>query len=252
MTDTKVVSSGVPHAVEFLVTADQVTIVGDGTTENPLRSGTEAGVQIENDGVILPGGPFGTLDLQGLISASDAGGGVAAITIPRGINLLEDGVAVTDNPHNTLDFTGAVSVTNVGGGRVTIDIPLGKSILVWGVGQISLSSGFMQAGGSLVDLVATNVAKIPIPIASGTVDSLVVRHNSGGTGGQTITYTVFRGDVPTTLAVAVPTGSPVVSANTTETVPVVLGDSLTINVSVSGTPGANTVNAVVSVGITPG
>lgn len=27
MTDTKVVSSGVPHAVEFLVTADQVNAV---------------------------------------------------------------------------------------------------------------------------------------------------------------------------------------------------------------------------------
>lgn len=253
MTDTKVVSSGVTHAVEFMVTADQVTILGNGTTEDPLRSsGSENGVQVANDGVVVPGGPFDTLDFQGLISASDAGGGFAAVTIPRGINLLDDGVAVPDNPHNVLDFVGGgVDVTDVGGGRATIAIPQSKSILVWGVGEISLTSGFMQPGGAPVDLVATNVVRIPLPILNGTVESIVVRHNLAGTSGQTITYTVFLNAVSTSVAVAVPTGSTTVAANTTESFDVAQGDSLAIGVSVAGTPGANTVNAIVTVGIVP-
>ena len=250
MTDTKVVSSGVTHAVEFMVTADQTTIVGNGTTEDPLRSGIEAGVQVENDGVIVPGGPFDTLDFTGILTASDGGGGVATISVPRGISLQDDGTNVPDNPHNVLDFTGSgVTVSDSGGGVAQIDIPQSFSTLIWGVEQITLSSGFMEPNGSAAALVATNVLGVPCPLISGQIKTLVIRHNLAGTAGQTITYTVFRNGSSTPLAVAVATGSVVVQSNISAPVDVALGDTISIGVSVSGSPGSNTLNAVVAMGM---
>lgn len=244
MPDTKIVSSGVTHAVEFMVTCDQTTIVGNGTTEDPLRSGVEAGFQVANDGVILPGGPFSTLDFQGLISATDAGGGAAAVTIPRGINLLEEGVSVADNPHNVLDFTGGVQVTNVGGGRATVDVVQSSVVFTWGVGQISLTTGFMQPGGSAVALSATDAVAIPSPV-EGTLDMVRVLHNLAGTAGQSITYTVFVNGVATSVVMSnIPTGGVVQAFNAVQSVAVFMGDTLSVQVSVSGPAGSNTINAV--------
>lgn len=43
MTDTKRIAGGAPNMVNALVSADQDTIIGDGSRENPLRSGSGGG-----------------------------------------------------------------------------------------------------------------------------------------------------------------------------------------------------------------
>ncbi len=46
MTDTRLVTGGVRNAVGDRVACDQVTIIGDGTTESPLRSGSSGDSEV--------------------------------------------------------------------------------------------------------------------------------------------------------------------------------------------------------------
>jgi hypothetical protein len=85
MADTKTLAGGAPIASEYLVTADQVTIEGDGSWDNPLRAagGGGGGVTIEEESVPLAGNPKTTLNFLGAgVTAADGGGGIATITIP--------------------------------------------------------------------------------------------------------------------------------------------------------------------------
>lgn len=84
---------------------------------------------IEDQGVVLPGGPFDTLDFVGAaITATNAGGGTATITVSGGgggseIIIEDEGVAIAGGPFDTLDFVGAsVTATDAGGGTATITI----------------------------------------------------------------------------------------------------------------------------------
>lgn len=54
MTDTILLAGGSPTPVEFIVTADQVTILGDGTTEHPLHT-TPGSVAVTTDGETILG-----------------------------------------------------------------------------------------------------------------------------------------------------------------------------------------------------
>ena len=251
MTDTKIVSGGVPHAAEYQVTADQVTILGNGTTEDPLRSGGSSGIEVADEGIVLPGS-FDQLDFVGLVTATDAGGGVAQITVPRGISLSDDGVPVPDNPHNVLDFVGdGVTVTNIGGGVAQIEIPGGSAFLVWGVGEVSLTNGFLQPGGAAIAQVSSDSVGIPTPIA-GTIGNFTVRHNLGGTAGQTFSYHLMRNGVLTNVNVTgILVGSPITAFNSAQTLDVDARDIISVQIEVTGTPGSNTVNAVVTATLTP-
>jgi hypothetical protein len=241
MADTKVVSGGVPHAAEYQVTADQVTILGNGTTEDPLRSSGSSGIEIADEGIVLPGGPFDQLDFVGLVTATDAGDGVAQITVPRGISLSDDGVPVPDNPHNVLDFVGdGVTVTNIGGGVAQIEIPGGSSsggtMLTWGYGILTTSPAI--AFGGCTDLAPTTVHNVDIPVPfAGTVSDLYGRHDSADGSGSVVTYTVQKNGVNTALAVSVPTGAIGQAANLVDSFTVVAGDRLSLQISslLSGT-----------------
>jgi len=87
MSETITIAGGPPANNLTIVTADQVTIGGDGTSERPLHaiSGSNPSVNVENQGAVIGGNPHGTLNFTGDgVTASDAGGGVAAISIPGG------------------------------------------------------------------------------------------------------------------------------------------------------------------------
>lgn len=85
--------SVVPYSVP--VAADGITITGDGTLGNPLVAvGTGAAIIVADEGLVLPGNPFTTLDFfGGGVTATNAGAGVAAITIPGTVTV--DGVTIT-------------------------------------------------------------------------------------------------------------------------------------------------------------
>lgn len=233
MADTKVVSGGVPHAAEYQVTADQVTILGNGTTEEPLRSGGSSGIEVADEGIVLPGS-FDQLDFVGLVTATDAGGGVAQITVPRGISLSDDGVPVPDNPHNVLDFVGdGVTVTNIGGGVAQIEIPGGSSsggtMLTWGYGVLTTSPAIAFGGVTDLAPATTHNVDIPVPFA-GTVSDLYGRHDSAEGTGVVVTYTVRKNGVNTALAVSVPTGAIGQAANLVDSFTVVAGDRLSLQI----------------------
>ncbi len=125
MADTKLISGGVPHSAEYLVTADQVTIVGDGTTEDPLRVSAEgSGIAVQQDGSAIGPGPFSTVDfVGGGVLATDAGGGVAQVSVP-GVTIEDAGSPLAGAPHATINFTGAgVAATDAGGGVAQVDVP---------------------------------------------------------------------------------------------------------------------------------
>ncbi len=253
MSETKVVTGGVPHAVEYMVTCDQTTVVGNGTTEDPLRVGPSArGIEVSDDGVPVSGGPFTRLNFEHA-TVTDAGSGEATVEIPRGVSLLDDGTPVADNPHNTLDFTGdGVTVTNVGGGRATIDIPgPGSAVFVWGVGQVTLTNGFIQPGGAAIAQVASDSVGIPIPTA-GTLGNFFVRHNLGGTAGQTFSYHLLKNGSSTNINITgIFVGDPVTAFNSVQTLSVDAGDIISVQLEVTGSPGSNTVNAVLTLTLTP-
>lgn len=68
--------------VEEISTADQTTVIGDGTTQRPLHSsgGGGGGVNLFQNETPLPGNPYTDINFQTPILAVDAGG-VAQISI---------------------------------------------------------------------------------------------------------------------------------------------------------------------------
>lgn len=94
-----------------------VSDVGGVATINIPGSGA-GGVDLEINGT--PEGNFTTLNFEGAVDFTDAGGGQADITIGVAV---EDGGSPILSPATTMNFTGAgVTVTDVGG-VATIDIP---------------------------------------------------------------------------------------------------------------------------------
>lgn len=77
--------------------ADGLTILGNGSPSSPFHTaGGGGGVTVENQGAPIAGNPHTTLNFVGAgVVASDAGGGVADITIAGGGG---------GNTHNTVDF----------------------------------------------------------------------------------------------------------------------------------------------------
>ncbi len=210
MSDTKPVSGGVPHAAGYMVTCDQVTIVGNGTTEDPLRAGSSSsGIEVSDDGVPVTGGPFTRLNFENA-TVADAGGGQATVAVASS----------------------------------------GSAVLTWGAGDISPAFGFLQPGGSLSALLASDDASAPVPFA-GTLSNLFIRHNSGSISGQSFSYVLFVNGNPTSLGVSgFGSTSPITVSDTTHTVSVEAGDLLGMSVNVTGAPGTSTVNAVVMVRLT--
>jgi hypothetical protein len=87
-----------------------------------------AGVIVKDEGSTVTGGPHTAVNFAGAgVTASDAGGGVALVTIPQGApTIQEEGAPLAGGPHSTLNFIGAgVTAANAGGGVASITIPQG-------------------------------------------------------------------------------------------------------------------------------
>lgn len=231
------IAGGVQNPSSALASADQETIVGSGTTEDPLRVGASGrGVEVSSDGVPVPGGPFTRLDFEGAASATDAGSGVARVEVTRGVTVLDEGVPVAGNPHDALDFVGdGVHVTDAGGGRATVSIPgspPGAAILTWGYGTLTAGASsrtcFLQGGCTNNDtLIPPSTVNVPVPFA-GVVRNFYVRHDGGDGDGSVVHYTLFRNGLATTLTIGLATGSTGEAHNTTDSVTVSAGDLLSI------------------------
>jgi len=89
---------------------------------NGTGSGS-SGVTVDNQGSPIAGNPHTTLNFTGTgVTASDAGGGVANITIPgsSGITVESSGSPIANNPHTTLNFETGLVATDAGGGVANI------------------------------------------------------------------------------------------------------------------------------------
>ncbi len=87
-----------------------------------------AGIFVEDEGVLIAPNQFSTLDFVGAgVTATDAGGGVAQISIPGGIDGIDvddDGVPIGAGPYTKLNFQGpGVVASDAGGGEADVIIP---------------------------------------------------------------------------------------------------------------------------------
>src|SRR5258706_3518387 len=120
------------HTLERAFDGVQVTRLSNQTLviqgASPGGGGTPA-VDVEDEGVAIPGNPHSTLNFVGPgVTAADAGAGVATITIPGDlgpqVDVEDEGAPIAGNPHSTLNFIGAgVVATDAGGGVADITIP---------------------------------------------------------------------------------------------------------------------------------
>jgi hypothetical protein len=92
-------------------------------TSNPITGNINA----LDEGVNVPGGPFGVVNFTGVgVVASDLGGGVLEVNVPgggSGVALEDEGSLIIGGPHSILNFVGDdVFVVNVGLNRADITI----------------------------------------------------------------------------------------------------------------------------------
>jgi hypothetical protein len=198
----------------------------------PLGTGVNAAVNIEDEGVPLPNNPYQTLDFVGIgVTASDAGGGVAQIDIP-GLTVEDEGISL--GAFTTMNFVGpGVTATDDGGGVTRVAIPGGGAtlgaILFWGVDTIGAAadSRFLPPGHDNGLAVTTNIYRMVMPRAA-VLRNLFVRHNSAGGNGNGVTYTVLVNGVATALTVTLATGAVGQAGDTTHSVAVVQGDTISL------------------------
>lgn len=90
----------------------------------PATGGGIGSIIVEDEGVPLPNSPHGILDfVGGGVQATDAGAGVARVTVP-GITFADEGVPLVGAPHSVLDVVGGgAAITDSGGGVATLTVP---------------------------------------------------------------------------------------------------------------------------------
>ena len=242
MTDTKSVAGSRPVSSLTLVQADQDTIVGEGSIEKPLRvNAAQSGIAVEDDGVLVAGGPFTTIDVTGDgATASDSGDRVVQIHVP-GITYQDEDVDVPGAPHIVVNYTGdGVTATDAGGGVLEVNIPGASSgsaaVLTWGFGTLGTAPAFAQGGWTDGDPSTVSNLDAPVPF-SGTARNLYARHNTADGSGSPITYTLLVNGVASALAVSVPTGAIGQASNTTDLVAINAGDIVAMRITslVNGT-----------------
>lgn len=81
-------------------------------------------IEVQDEGVVVPGGPFDTLNFTGAgVTASNGGGGVANVAVP-GFSLgVENGGVPLAGPFDTLNFTGLAVASDSGGGVAAVNVP---------------------------------------------------------------------------------------------------------------------------------
>jgi hypothetical protein len=159
--------------------------------------------------------------------------------VHRGVVAIQDeGVPVASVP--AIDFVGAgVTATAGPGDKVTVTIPgsvgpdTDTTVLTWGNANVGaaadtryLCPGRDNGGIALVG----DVCQIPAPRA-GTLRRLYVRHNTAGGNGNPVVYTVMKNGVATGITVSLVTGAVGQIADLVNTVAVVAGDLISIQLS---------------------
>jgi hypothetical protein len=155
---------------------------------------TATGLAVENEGVALPGA-YTTLNFIGAgVTATDAGGGVANITIPGG------GAGFSD------------------------------STLVFGAGSLASSTTTRYLFPGYDDTLGqTSAVQIVAPY-TGTLRNLYVRHNVTAGNGNPLVYTVRINGVASALLVSLASTS-LQGFNVVNSVAVVAGDRIDIEVT---------------------
>jgi hypothetical protein len=257
LTETQIIGAGPPVPSPTLVQADQSTILGDGSHERPLHasSGIPGSIIVQDEGTPVAGAPHTGLDFVGDgVLATDAGGGLVAVTIP-GLTVEDEGTPVSGAPHDTLNFVGdGVTVTDAGGGVATVTIPgitaNFTTMLIWGLGIFTTTPAFVSPGGTSNDTSGTNDFAFAVPFP-GVIRNLIGRHNeAAGSEGDHATYTIVVNGTPTALSVDVPTGVIGQASNLSTTVPVNAGDTVSLTVA-SVSIGPNVVQAKITAQLAP-
>jgi hypothetical protein len=153
------------------------------------------GVDLEDEGVAVPGNPHAILNFVGAgVTATDVAG-VGTITVPGGISgiVVEDeGAPIAGNPHSTVNFVGSGVTASDVAGVATVTIPGGISGIVVEdegapiAGNPHSTVNFVGAGVTGTDV--AGVATVTIP---------------GGSGPQVFFYTV-TGAEPDLSALVIP------------------------------------------------
>ena len=101
-------------------------VLGDGENRNVFDSGGGGGggaLVVKDEGTSL--GTFTAINFAGSgVTATNAGGGVALVTIPQGApTIKEEGTPLAGGPHSTLNFIGGiVTAVDAGGGVANISV----------------------------------------------------------------------------------------------------------------------------------
>ena len=252
LSETKVIGPGPAVPSPTLVQADQRTVIGDGSHERPLHvaSGVPGSIVVEDEGTPVVGAPHTGLNfVGGGVAATNAGGGLVAVTVP-GVTIEDEGTPLAGAPHTVVNFVGAgVTATNAGGGVATVTVPgptaPGEAVLTWGLGIFTSTPAFVQPGGTNLDTSANDDFALPMPFA-GTLRNLYGRHNApNGSLGDHATYTINLNGAPTALTVDVPTGVTGQASNLVNTVAVAAGDRISLTVT-SISLGPNVVQAKIT------
>lgn len=152
MADSVTVSGGVRNNVQALVSADQETITGDGTTENPLRA--ISGTISVDDVSILGNGTAGN-PLR------------AAIPVIAAANVNSNGVYLEQK-----GFTGDVENPNTGEYLLTLSTPLPPGAVNSLVPMISIA-GFIGGQSSYLFDANNNIIHVYTFDSSGAAASRI-------------------------------------------------------------------------------
>jgi len=246
---------GAPVGAEYLVLTADPTL----TDERVFTAGT--GISVVDGGA---GGAF-TVSVDATwaeILANGAASGGTSPIISAGDSLLgatdlilAPGAGAGDNiildglTWPGADGTPGQVLTTDGAGTLSFSTPSGTTaILEWGNNSVAnstatryLDPGFEARTAPL----ATAVNSFRVPRA-GTLRNLYLRHNNPGGSGATITYTVRVNGVATALTIGLAsTGS--AAADTTNTVAVVAGDYVDIEVTKAAVAGGGARRPMASV-----
>lgn len=182
MAEVKTFPGGPPVPETTLVQADQVTIVGDGSRERPLHvhpglvgptgptgpagptgpTGTTGptgptgpaglGVNLQDEGTPVSGGPFGTLDFVGpSVTAANQGGGVGSVTLTDAV-----GVSSVATANTVLSSASQIARVNPTSGGFSVTFPAaaafpGQTICIKNVSDSLNVVTVLPSGGDTVD-----------------------------------------------------------------------------------------------------